>query len=132
MGTRVRIVAGVTDLRRGFTGLSALVQMTLGRFPLTHRASNLLKTEGYETHAEEVANTEARLMFNFRNLRGDACHRSHARELSSYLGPDYLHSLKEKTLTSKQRPMPAPWAFVLWLFNLVSWKGACFTCEVFF
>ena len=30
-GTRVRIVAGVTDLRRGFTGLSAMVQTTLER-----------------------------------------------------------------------------------------------------
>jgi hypothetical protein len=48
---------------------------------------------------------------------GDARLWSHARELSSYLGPDYLRSLKEKALA---------------LFNLVSWKGACFTCEVFF
>jgi transposase len=30
-GTRVWIVAGVTDLRRGFTGLRAMVQTTLER-----------------------------------------------------------------------------------------------------
>ena len=70
-GTRVRIVAGVTDLRRGFTGLSAMVQTTLERV--------------------------------FRN-DGGAATEDH----------------------------PTPWTLVLWLFNLVSWKGACFTCKVFF
>ena len=34
-GTRVWIVAGVTDLRRGFTGLSALVQTTLELDPFS-------------------------------------------------------------------------------------------------
>ncbi len=32
-GTRIWIAAGVTDLRRGFTGLSAVVQMTLEQDP---------------------------------------------------------------------------------------------------
>jgi transposase len=32
-GTRVWLAAGVTDLRRGFTGLSAQVQMTLAHDP---------------------------------------------------------------------------------------------------
>jgi transposase len=32
-GTRVWIAAGVTDLRRGFTGLSAVVQTTLAQDP---------------------------------------------------------------------------------------------------
>lgn len=32
-GTHIWIVAGVTDLRRGFTGLSALVQMSLALDP---------------------------------------------------------------------------------------------------
>ena len=32
--TRIWIVAGVTDLRRGFTGLSGLVQTTLEQNPL--------------------------------------------------------------------------------------------------
>jgi transposase len=34
-GTRVWIVAGVTDLRRGFTGLSAMVQTTLEQDPFS-------------------------------------------------------------------------------------------------
>jgi transposase len=34
-GTRVWIAAGVTDLRRGFTGLSALVQLTLQQDPFS-------------------------------------------------------------------------------------------------
>jgi transposase len=33
--TQIWIVAGVTDLRRGFTGLSALVQTQLERNPLS-------------------------------------------------------------------------------------------------
>lgn len=33
--TRIWIAAGVTDLRRGFTGLSALVQTTLEQDPLS-------------------------------------------------------------------------------------------------
>ena len=33
--TRIWIAAGVTDLRRGFTGLSALVQTKLEQSPLT-------------------------------------------------------------------------------------------------
>ena len=33
--TRIWIAAGVTDLRRGFTGLSALVQTTLEHDPLS-------------------------------------------------------------------------------------------------
>jgi transposase len=32
-GTQIWIAAGVTDLRRGFTGLSAVVQMTLEQDP---------------------------------------------------------------------------------------------------
>ena len=34
-GTRIWIVAGVTDLRRGFVGLSALVQTTLEQNPFS-------------------------------------------------------------------------------------------------
>jgi transposase len=33
--TQIWIAAGVTDMRRGFTGLSALVQMTLEQAPLS-------------------------------------------------------------------------------------------------
>jgi len=33
--TRIWIVAGVTDLRRGFTGLSAMVQTKLGESPFS-------------------------------------------------------------------------------------------------
>ncbi|MBV9180523.1 MAG: IS66 family insertion sequence element accessory protein TnpB [Acidobacteria bacterium] len=33
--TRIWIVAGVTDLRRGFTGLSAMVQTKLGQDPFS-------------------------------------------------------------------------------------------------
>ncbi len=33
--TRIWIAAGVTDMRRGFTGLSAMVQTTLGEDPLS-------------------------------------------------------------------------------------------------
>ena len=32
-GTRIWIVAGVTDLRRGFTGLSGMVQTALAENP---------------------------------------------------------------------------------------------------
>ena len=32
-GTRIWLVAGVTDMRRGFDGLAALVQQTLGANP---------------------------------------------------------------------------------------------------
>ena len=32
-GTQIWIAAGVTDLRRGFDGLSAIVQTTLKRVP---------------------------------------------------------------------------------------------------
>jgi transposase len=34
MGTRVWLAAGTTDMRKGFTGLGALVQNALGRNPL--------------------------------------------------------------------------------------------------
>jgi transposase len=34
-GTQIWIAAGVTDLRRGFTGLSALVQTTLEENPFS-------------------------------------------------------------------------------------------------
>src|SRR5512144_346572 len=34
-GTRIWIAAGVTDLRRGFTGLSALVQTKLEQSPMS-------------------------------------------------------------------------------------------------
>ena len=34
-GTRIWIVAGVTDLRRGFVGLSAMVQTTLEQNPFS-------------------------------------------------------------------------------------------------
>jgi transposase len=34
-GTRIWIAAGVTDLRRGFTGLSAMVQTKLGQDPFS-------------------------------------------------------------------------------------------------
>jgi transposase len=33
--TQIRIAAGVTDMRRGFTGLSALVQTALEQAPLS-------------------------------------------------------------------------------------------------
>jgi transposase len=34
-GTRIWIVAGVTDMRRGFTGLSAMVQTALAQNPFS-------------------------------------------------------------------------------------------------
>jgi transposase len=34
-GTQIWIVAGVTDMRRGFTGLSGLVQTALGQSPFS-------------------------------------------------------------------------------------------------
>jgi transposase len=34
-GTRIWIAAGVTDMRRGFTGLSAQVQVALEQQPLS-------------------------------------------------------------------------------------------------
>lgn len=34
-GTRIWIAAGMTDLRRGFTGLSALVQTKLEQSPMS-------------------------------------------------------------------------------------------------
>jgi transposase len=34
-GTRIWIAAGITDLRRGFTGLSAVVQLTLEQDPFS-------------------------------------------------------------------------------------------------
>ena len=40
--TRIWIVAGVTDLRRGFTGLSALVQTKLEEDPLGEQAAESL------------------------------------------------------------------------------------------
>jgi transposase len=36
--TQIRIAAGVTDLRRGFDGLSALVQTKLEKSPLSRQA----------------------------------------------------------------------------------------------
>jgi IS66 Orf2 like protein len=49
-GTRVRIAAGVTDLRRGFTGLSGLVQTALQENPFSghgqcHRSTRRLWPE---------------------------------------------------------------------------------------
>ena len=35
LGTRVRIVAGHTDIRKGFDGLAALVQTVLAENPFT-------------------------------------------------------------------------------------------------
>lgn len=37
-GTRIWLVAGVTDMRRGFDGLAALVQQTLGANPFGGQA----------------------------------------------------------------------------------------------
>ena len=38
--TRIWIAAGVTDLRRGFTGLSALVQSKLEKSPMAKYSSS--------------------------------------------------------------------------------------------
>lgn len=49
--TRIWIVAGVTDLRRGFTGLSAVVQMALNRLRSRVRRSS---SEGRRGHLIKV------------------------------------------------------------------------------
>lgn len=38
-GTRIWIVAGVTDMRRGFVGLSGMVQTALAENPFSGRCS---------------------------------------------------------------------------------------------
>ncbi len=44
--TRIWIAAGVTDMRRGFTGLSALVQTTLEQDPLSGHVFKLIWFDG--------------------------------------------------------------------------------------
>ena len=46
--TRVWIAAGVTDLRRGFTGLSALVQIQLEQSPFSGHLWALLITPFFD------------------------------------------------------------------------------------
>jgi transposase len=54
--TRIWIVAGVTDLRRGFTGLSALVQMKLEAWKVfQQRREAALKAAGRQQVAEASA-----------------------------------------------------------------------------
>ena len=68
-GTRIWIVAGVTDLRRGFMGLSAL---TLGR--KLQRFPDIVRQEGVgcaavnqETHGSLLAPRTRYLPFNIRD-----------------------------------------------------------------
>jgi len=49
--TRIWIVAGVTDLRRGFTGLSAMVQTKLGQDPF---AGHVFLFRGRRGHLVKV------------------------------------------------------------------------------
>ena len=45
-GTRIWIVAGITDMRNGFNGLASKVQMTLKDDPMSgHNASQLREFE---------------------------------------------------------------------------------------
>ena len=44
-GTRIWIVAGVTDLRRGFTGLSAIAQTKLEKDPFAGHVFCLSRAE---------------------------------------------------------------------------------------
>ncbi|HEY2382032.1 MAG TPA: IS66 family insertion sequence element accessory protein TnpB [Terriglobia bacterium] len=54
-GTQIRIAAGVTDLRRGFTGLSTQVQTVLKESPFSGRSLlGLFQNRGFDAFGIEV------------------------------------------------------------------------------
>src|SRR5215471_7513612 len=80
-GTRIWIAAGVTDLRRGFTGLSGMVQTALKENPFSGqvfvfrgRRGDLIKMLWWDDHIKARRHT-------FQDLRGLFCQLCWSRSM---------------------------------------------------
>jgi hypothetical protein len=82
--TQIRIVVDVTDMRRGFTGLSAMVQNTLQQNPL---AGKLRPDALSMLAAHEQLLNQQRTVSDVRHalLRTLCCDRRHGRSSGSHL-----------------------------------------------